>query len=39
MLTLILTKKKRFTKHINGKKPDKLTLKIELIIFTTTKLI
>ena len=38
MLTLILTKKQLFTKHI-WEKVDKLTLRIELIIFTTIKLI
>ena len=38
MLTLILTKKQQFTKYKWGKL-DKLMLKIELIIFTTTKLI
>ena len=38
MLTLILTKKQQFTKY-KWQKLDKLTLKIELIIFTMIKLI
>ena len=32
----LLCKKQRFTKHTNGKTSNKLTLKIELIIFTMT---
>ena len=39
MLTLILAEKQQFSKLIRSKKLDKMTLKIELIIFTTIKLI
>ena len=38
MLTLTLTKKQQFTKY-KWEKLDRLTLKIELIIFTTIGLI
>ena len=38
MLTVILTKRQKSTKY-KWEKLDKLTLKIELIIFTTIKLI
>ena len=38
MLTVILTKRQKSTKY-KWKKLDKLTSKIELIIFTTIKLI
>ena len=36
MLTLILTKKQRFVVSYKWEKSNKLTLKIELIIFTMT---
>ena len=38
-LSLAHVLKQQFKKLINGKKPNKLTLKIELIIFTTIKLV
>ena len=38
-LNLVLTKKQRFGKTYKWKKSDKLTLKIELIVFTIIKLI